>query len=162
MLAIKMAYFSCQHQTSIGKFFLIISLYSGWWIKKQDFLLQIYFIQRIRRVRQGLSTVSKIYLCVLRKCWIGIKSQQFLEPNQTRFKSFFILACNKIDIKTISWDSPFKGSLTQDFRHQIFFINQLPPGPWVSHEDHFGFFRKFAEIFAKECLSAMPTTPAKK
>ncbi len=33
-----------------------------------------------------------------------------------------------------------------------------------SHWDHFEFFRKFAEIFANECLclSAVPTTPAKK
>ncbi len=37
-----------------------------------------------------------------------------------------------------------KGSLTQDFRLQVFFINQCPPGPWVCHWDCFDFFRKFA------------------
>ena len=57
---------------------------------------------------------------------------------------------------------PFKGSLTRDFRLQVFFINQCPPGSRVSHEDHFEFFRKFAEIFPNECLSAVSTTPAKK
>ncbi len=56
----------------------------------------------------------------------------------------------------------FKGSLTRDFRLQVFFRNQCPPGFWVSHWDHFEFFRKFAEIFANECSSAVSTTPAKK
>jgi hypothetical protein len=56
----------------------------------------------------------------------------------------------------------FKGSLTRDFRLQVFFINQCPLGLWVSHWDHFEFFRKFMEIFANECLSAVSTTPAKK
>ncbi len=54
----------------------------------------------------------------------------------------------------------FKGSLTRDFRLQVFFINQCPPGLWVSHWDHFKFFRKFVEIFVNECLSAVSTTPA--
>ncbi len=27
---------------------------------------------------------------------------------------------------------PIKGSLTRDSRLQVFFINQCPPGPWVS------------------------------
>ncbi len=42
----------------------------------------------------------------------------------------------------------FKGSLTRDFRLQVFFINQCPSGPWVFHKYHFDFFRKIAEIFA--------------
>jgi hypothetical protein len=56
----------------------------------------------------------------------------------------------------------FKGSLTRDFRLQVFFINQCPPGLWVSNWDRLEFFRKFAEIIANECLSAVSTTPAKK
>ncbi len=55
-----------------------------------------------------------------------------------------------------------KGSLTRDFRLQVFCINQCTPGLWVSHWDHFKFFRKFVEIFVKEYLSAVSTTPAKK
>ncbi len=39
-------------------------------------------------------------------------------------------------------------------------MNQCPLGPWVSHEDRLDFFRKFAEIIASECLSAVSTTPA--
>ncbi len=39
-----------------------------------------------------------------------------------------------------------------------FFINQFTLDPWVSYWDHFEFFRKFAEIFANECLSAVSTT----
>ncbi len=54
-----------------------------------------------------------------------------------------------------------KGSLTRDFRQQICFINQCPPGPWVSHKDHFEFFWKLAEIFANKCVLAVSTTPAK-
>ncbi len=60
-----------------------------------------------------------------------------------------------------------KGSLTQDFRLQVFFMNQCPPGPQVFRWGRFEFFRKFAEIFANEYLSpvlncsAVSTTPAK-
>jgi hypothetical protein len=52
-----------------------------------------------------------------------------------------------------------KGSLTRDFRLQVFFMNQCPPGPQVFHWSHFEFFRKFAEIFANYCLSPVSTTP---
>jgi hypothetical protein len=38
-------------------------------------------------------------------------------------------------------------------------MSQCPPGPQVSHWSHFEFFRKFAEIFAKYCLSPVSTTP---
>jgi hypothetical protein len=37
-----------------------------------------------------------------------------------------------------------KGSLTRDFRLQVFFVNQCPPGPQVFHWSHLEFFRKFA------------------
>jgi hypothetical protein len=42
----------------------------------------------------------------------------------------------------------FNGSLTRDFRLQVFFVNQCPPGPQVFHWSLFEFFRKFVEIFA--------------
>jgi hypothetical protein len=46
-----------------------------------------------------------------------------------------------------------RGSMTQNFRHQVFFMDQFPPGPRVSHSGHFKFFlREFAEIFATLCL----------
>jgi hypothetical protein len=41
-----------------------------------------------------------------------------------------------------------KGSLTRDFRLQVFVMNQCPPGPQVFHWGRFEFFQKFAEIFA--------------
>ncbi len=56
----------------------------------------------------------------------------------------------------------FKRSLTWEFRLQVFFISQWPPGLWVSLWDRFEFFRKFEEIIANECLSPVSTTPAKK
>jgi hypothetical protein len=43
-----------------------------------------------------------------------------------------------------------KGGLTRDFRLQVFFKNQCPPGPQVFQWGRFYFFRKFAEIFANE------------
>ncbi len=60
-----------------------------------------------------------------------------------------------------------KGSLTQDFRLQVFFMNQCPPGPQVFLWGCLEFFQKFAEILANEYLSpvsncsAVSTTPAK-
>ncbi len=60
----------------------------------------------------------------------------------------------------ISWHCPFKGSLTRDFRLQVFFMNQFPPGPQVFHWGCFEFFRKFAEIFPHVCLSPVSMTPA--
>jgi hypothetical protein len=53
------------------------------------------------------------------------------------------------------------GSLTRDFRLQVFFMNQCPPGPQVFHWGCFEIFRKFAEIFTKEYLTPVSTTPAK-
>jgi hypothetical protein len=44
----------------------------------------------------------------------------------------------------------FEGSLTRDFRLQVFFMNQCPPGPQVFHWGRYEFFQKFAEIFANE------------
>ncbi len=38
-------------------------------------------------------------------------------------------------------------------------MNLCPPGPQVFHWGPFEFFRKFAEIFANECLSPVSTTP---
>jgi hypothetical protein len=52
------------------------------------------------------------------------------------------------------------GSLTRDFRLQVFFMNHCPPGPQVLYWGHFEFFRKFTEIFANEYLLPVPTTPA--
>jgi hypothetical protein len=47
-------------------------------------------------------------------------------------------------------DLPFKGTVSRDFLLLVFFINQFPPSPRVSHLDRFEFFRKFAEIFAAQ------------
>ncbi len=37
-----------------------------------------------------------------------------------------------------------KGTVSQDFRLLVFFMNQFPPGPWVEHYARVKFFRKFA------------------
>jgi hypothetical protein len=54
----------------------------------------------------------------------------------------------------------FKWSLTRDFRLQVFFMNQCPPGPQVFRWGRFEFFRKFAEMFANEYLSPVSMTTA--
>jgi hypothetical protein len=56
------------------------------------------------------------------------------------------------DISSFSHPCLFKGSLTRDFRLQVFFMNQCPPGPQVFHWGCLEFFRKFAEMFANEYL----------
>jgi hypothetical protein len=43
-----------------------------------------------------------------------------------------------------------KGTVSGDFLLVVFFMNQLPPSPRVSHYDRFEFFRTFAEIFASQ------------
>ncbi len=53
----------------------------------------------------------------------------------------------------------FKGTVSRDFSLLVFFINQFPPSPRVSHQDRFEFFRKFAEIFAAQGLPPVSTTP---
>ncbi len=61
--------------------------------------------------------------------------------------------------KTIYQNSSLKGTVSRDFRHLVFFMNQFPPIPWVYHEGRFEFFRKFAEIFAAKGLPPVSTTP---
>ncbi len=53
----------------------------------------------------------------------------------------------------------FKGTVSRDFLLLVFFKNQFPPSPRVSQLDRFGFFRKFAEIFASQGAPAVSTTP---
>ncbi len=64
-----------------------------------------------------------------------------------------LFLCGSVDVS-------FKGSLTRDFRLQVSFMNQCPPGPQVFRWGRFEFFRKFAEIFANEYLSPVSLTPA--
>jgi hypothetical protein len=47
---------------------------------------------------------------------------------------FFTNACSNLQI--------FKGSLTRDFRLQVFFMKQCPPGPQVFHWSLFEMFSK--------------------
>ncbi len=52
-----------------------------------------------------------------------------------------------------------KGTVSQDFFLLVFFMNQFPPSPRVSHLDRFEFFRKFAEIFADQGWPPVSLTP---
>ncbi len=46
------------------------------------------------------------------------------------------------------------------FFASVFFMNQFPPSPRVSHKDRFEFFRKFTEIFASQSAPPVSMTPA--
>ncbi len=70
-------------------------------------------------------------------------------PEQNRIQELCHLTSQFLFFKHI-----FKGSLTRDFRLQVYSINRCPPAPWVSHWDRFELIRKFAEIIGNECLSA--------
>ncbi len=62
------------------------------------------------------------------------KSTEVLNTVRKKCFSSFLASLFFGNIRTInSLCEDVKGSLTRDFRHQIFFINQCPPGPWVSH-----------------------------
>ncbi len=52
-----------------------------------------------------------------------------------------------------------KGTVSWDFLLLVFFINQFPLSPRVSHLDSFKFFRKVAEIFASQGWPPVSTTP---
>ena len=62
----------------------------------------------------------------------------------------------------IRLQTPFKGTVSRDFLLQVFFMNQFPPSPRVSHYDRFKFFRKFAAIFASKGAPPVSTTPVAK
>jgi hypothetical protein len=51
------------------------------------------------------------------------------------------------------------GTVSRDFLLLVFFLNQFPPSPRVSHLDRLEFFRKFAEIFASKGAPPVSTTP---
>jgi hypothetical protein len=59
-----------------------------------------------------------------------------------------------------AWASCFKGTVSRDFLLLVFFMNQFPPSPRVSHLDRFEFFLKFAEIFASQGAPPVSMTPA--
>jgi hypothetical protein len=49
--------------------------------------------------------------------------------------------------------------MSRDFLLLVFFMNQFPPSPRVSHYYRFDFFRKFAEIFASQAAPPVSKTP---
>ncbi len=51
-----------------------------------------------------------------------------------------------------------KGTVSRDFLLLVFFMNQFPPSPRVSHQDCFKFFQKYMEIFASQGAPPVSTT----
>ncbi len=52
-----------------------------------------------------------------------------------------------------------KVTMSRDFLLLVFFMNQFPPSPRVSHWDRFKFFRKIAEIIASKGAPPVSATP---
>jgi hypothetical protein len=52
-----------------------------------------------------------------------------------------------------------KGTVWQDFRLLVFFMNQFPPSTWVYLYGHFKVFQKFAEIFTVQGAPPVSLTP---
>jgi hypothetical protein len=76
----------------------------------------------------------------------------FPSPVQSPSSSLFLSSALSQQRKII------KGSLTRDFRLQVFSRKSVSPWPLSMPLGSFRFFRKFAEIIANGCCSA--TTPA--
>ena len=131
-----------------------------------------YFVSLTIRMRDYHSAAADCRSCSLKirvmltqdgSSYMNVELQMLLSMYSILSAcSLFSLFCAKSKSCCLMIQAMVKGSLTRDFRLQVFFINQCPSGPWVSHWDHFKFFRKFPEIFVNECLSAVSTTPAKK
>jgi hypothetical protein len=81
---------------------------------------------------------------------------------------YYLLIIDLFKIQSInSGRDGFMGSLIQDFRLQVFFMNQCPPGPQVFHWSLFEFFSKIPRRYLRinvyhrfSCL-AVSTTQAK-
>ncbi len=54
-------------------------------------------------------------------------------------------------LQYLAGESRVKGTMTRDFQPQVFFVNQIPPGPWASLRGHFEFLRKFTEKVDHRC-----------
>jgi hypothetical protein len=63
-------------------------------------------------------------LTVFSKNWHNMKK---------KLRSFFLSWMDAMSEKTISRYRPFKGTVSRDFSLLVFFINQFPPSPRVSH-----------------------------
>ncbi len=57
------------------------------------------------------------------------------------------------------YTAKIKGTVSRDFLLLVFFVNQFPPSPRVSHSDRFEFFRKFVEIFVSKGAPPVSRTP---
>jgi hypothetical protein len=85
--------------------------------------------------------------------------KKFLRPNSITVSliseaQFLCESLHRVVDKSL-----FKGTVSRDFLHLVFFMNQFPPSPRVFHLDRFDCFRKFAEIFASQCAPPVSTTP---
>ncbi len=65
-----------------------------------------------------------------------------------------IATCPWTQVVKLNWKNKYL--FLKGVWHEIF-MNQCPQGPQVLHWGRFEFFRKFAEIFANEYLSAVST-----
>jgi len=116
-----------------------------------QFAYQITFFQQHHRLSEAFSKLVKcngaphansaklhvvMYSIILRK--FAIRAQIPFGAVAKGYVMCYPLKCiDKSKKRTF-----FKGSLTRDFRLQVFFMNKCPPGPQVFHWGRFEFFSK--------------------
>ncbi len=84
--------------------------------------------------------LSQTFLMTLLTCALHSNHSNLVENTQLSLYLNVRSYCN----------TSFKGTVSRDFLLLVFFMNQFPPNPRVSHYEGFEFFRKFAEIFAAQ------------
>ncbi len=106
--------------------------------------------------------MQKFRIFLLISCLIGSFLECSIPTREARVR-FQAGTCQSWDlqirIEMTLVKSLFKGTVSRDFLLLVFFMNQFPPSPRVSHQDRFEFFRKFAEIFASQGAQPVSTKP---
>jgi hypothetical protein len=91
-------------------------------------------------------------------CSTSKTTQKFIHMHSFKNTSGYQLVHSDL---VVSKPCVFKGTVSRDFSLLVFFINQFPPSPRVSHQDRFEIFRKFAEIFPAQGWPPVSTTNEK-
>ncbi len=106
----------------------------------------------LTQIVESLFRATKLVPCQVKR-WSSFRMQ----PSTFRIWCSFFRVLHS-SCRMLCTCSVLKGVWYEIFDFRIF-MNQCPPGPQVFHWSLFEFFRKFAEIFANECLSPESVTP---
>ncbi len=121
---------------------IYVSLVSGVFLQQETSFVTLGMLFVISQVPYY---IGKYSICVHKECHNRVGLYSTVVTKLTLWSCYWECCCSV----HCSWDTFMalmiwceqakgakvfiKGSLTRDFRHQFFFLNQCPPGPWVSH-----------------------------